>query len=104
MVFHKKTLIEELCVLDGLEEVRALVTEEKLRKTLVISELEKSPKWRSWRQQSRVLWLIEGDKCMKFFHWVTNSNRRNKSIEALHVSGYVSSDQFAIRGTHCAIL
>jgi hypothetical protein len=55
MVSHKKTLIEELCVLDGLEEVRALVTEEKLRKTLVISELEKSPKWRSWRQKSKVI-------------------------------------------------
>jgi hypothetical protein len=34
--------MEELCVLDGLEKVRALVDEEKLRKTFVISELEKS--------------------------------------------------------------
>jgi hypothetical protein len=34
--YHKKSLMEELRVLDGLEEVRALVDEEKLRKTLVI--------------------------------------------------------------------
>jgi hypothetical protein len=36
--------MQELSVLDGLEEVRALVDEdeEKLRKTLVINELEKN--------------------------------------------------------------
>jgi hypothetical protein len=34
--------MEELCVLDELEEVRVLVDEEKLRKTLVIRELEKN--------------------------------------------------------------
>lgn len=39
--FLKKSLMEELRVLDELEEVRVLVDEEKLRKTLVISELEK---------------------------------------------------------------
>jgi hypothetical protein len=40
--FLKKFLMEELCVLDELEEVRVLVDEEKLRKTLVIRELEKN--------------------------------------------------------------
>jgi hypothetical protein len=41
---HKETLMEGLCVLDGLEEVRALVAKEKLKKTLVIiDEMEKLP-------------------------------------------------------------
>jgi hypothetical protein len=74
--------MEELCVLNGLEEVRALIVEEKLRKSLVISELEKVNLIDeiSWRQKSTVLWLKEGDKCTKFFHRVANSNRRNNSI------------------------
>jgi hypothetical protein len=37
---YKNVLTEDLCVLDGLEEVRALLAKQKLRKSLVISELE----------------------------------------------------------------
>jgi len=46
----------------------------------------------SWRQKSRVLWLKEGDKCTKFFHWIANSNRRFNAIESLSVNGSISSD------------
>jgi hypothetical protein len=83
--------MEELCVLDGLEEVRALIVEEKLRKSLVISELEKVTLMEEirWRQKSTALWLKEGDKCTKFFHRVANSNRRNNSIEALSTNGSI---------------
>lgn len=42
MEIHKKALLEELCALERLEEVRAFVDEEKLRKSMVISELEKA--------------------------------------------------------------
>jgi hypothetical protein len=96
---HKKSLMEELHVLDGLEEVRALVDEEKLRKILVISELENALLMGeiSWRQNSRAFWLKEGDKCTKFFPWVANSNRRNNAIEVLAVDGPVSFDQSIIR-------
>jgi hypothetical protein len=69
--------MEKLCVLNGLEKVRALIAEEKLRKSLDISELEKV------RLMEEVIWLNKGDKCTKFFHRVTNSNRRNNSIEAV---------------------
>jgi hypothetical protein len=39
----------------------------------------------SWRQKSRVLWLKEGDKCTKFFHWIANSNRRSNAIESFQL-------------------
>lgn len=34
---------------------------------------------------------------MKFFHWVTNSNRINNSIEYLLINGTVSLDYIEIR-------
>jgi hypothetical protein len=89
----------ELNTLDSLEEERGLAPDEKLRKSLVISEPEKTTLLEeiSWRQKSRVLWLKEGDKCTKFFHRVANSNKRFNSIESLSINGSVSSDQSIIR-------
>jgi len=69
---HKKTLLEELRILDGLEEERALVAEEKLRKIMVISELEKATLLEeiSWWQKLRALWLKEGHKLFSI-EWLT---------------------------------
>jgi hypothetical protein len=99
MEFRKKALLDELNALDCLEEERGLISEEKLQKTVVISELEHATLQEeiSWRQKSRVLWLKEGDKCTKFFHWVANLNKRYNFIESLSVNGSVSSDQPIIR-------
>ena len=93
-----KARIEELEALDSLEGVRGLETEEKERKSLIISELEHSlQEVISWRQKSRIFWLKEGDHCTKFFHRVANSNKRSNSIESLSINGLVSSNQVAIR-------
>jgi hypothetical protein len=87
-----KNLMELLRVLDGLKEERVVVAKEKLRKIMVISELEKATLLEeiSWRQKSRSVWLKDGEM-------VTNSNRKNNSIELLLVNGLVSSNQPAIR-------
>jgi hypothetical protein len=37
----KKARLEELCALDRLEEERGLDSKEKLRKSLIVSDLEK---------------------------------------------------------------
>ena len=40
-----------------------------------------------------VLHLKEGDSNTRFFHRMTNSNRRNNGIENLMVNGSLSSNQ-----------
>ena len=41
----------------------------------------------------QVLHLKEGDSNARFFHRMTNSNRRNNGIENLMVDGSLSSNQ-----------
>jgi hypothetical protein len=78
--------------------MRSLGVEELAKKSEVVRELESVTLMEevSWRQKSRVLWLKEGDKCMKFFHQVANSNRRNNAIDSLLIDGRLSSNQAEI--------
>ena len=46
----------------------------------------------SWRKKSRVLWLREGDNS-KFFHKMTNFNRRKNYIDPLLIDGTFSTDR-----------
>jgi hypothetical protein len=56
-----------------------------MKKAAVVCVLERSTLMEevSWRQNSRVLWSREDDKCIKFFHTIANSNRRKNSIDSL---------------------
>jgi hypothetical protein len=96
----QKARLEDLCKLDRLEEEeRGLDFDELLKKNLIASDLERIilQEEISWRQKSKALWLKEGDKCTKFFHWIANSNRRSNFIESVSVNGSVTSAQPAIR-------
>ncbi|XP_077212822.1 uncharacterized protein LOC143847924 [Tasmannia lanceolata] len=47
----------------------------------------------SWRQRSRVKWLLEGDKNTAFFHAMASARRRRNKIESLEVEGEIVSDK-----------
>ncbi|XP_077219088.1 uncharacterized protein LOC143853239 [Tasmannia lanceolata] len=47
----------------------------------------------SWRQRSRVKWLLEGDKNTAFFHAMASARRRRNRIESLEVEGEIVSDK-----------
>ena len=81
--------------MDVKEETFILSVEEKLDQTNLRSDIEKLTLMEetSWRQKSRVLYLKEGDANTKFFHRMTNSNRKNNGIESVMVNGTLSSDQ-----------
>ena len=51
----------------------------------------------SWRQNSRVLWLKEGDNNTKIFYKIANSNRRRNLMEKLEVGDFVFSSDSDIR-------
>jgi hypothetical protein len=95
---QKRLLLENLQGLDVIEEERALRDEEKVRKTKAISDSKRSHTHGGgeFEAKSRTLKLIEDDKCMKFFHRMSNSNRRNNSIESLIVDGTISTDYIEI--------
>jgi hypothetical protein len=97
---NKRKLFEELQAFDAIEGCRTLVEEELLKKTEIVSEIERCSLLEevSWRQKLRVMWLKEGDKCTKFFHSIANSNRRYKSMDSLLI-GDTPSNQTEI-GEH----
>jgi hypothetical protein len=69
-----------------------------MKNAKIVSETERSTHMEevSWRQKSRILWLKEGDKCTKFFHIMTNSKRRNNSIDSLLIDGTISTNRSEI--------
>ena len=81
-------------VLDARKETYRLIAEEKLEQVNLRIDIEKLTLLEeiSWRQKSRVLHLKEGDANTKFFHRMTNSNRKNNGIESLMDNGTLSSD------------
>jgi hypothetical protein len=58
-----------------------------------LSRLQASISW----QQSRALWLKEGDANSKYFHSVMSSRRRSNAISSIHVDGVTLEGVSSIR-------
>lgn len=88
----KKELLEGIRELGSVDEGRSLEEEEKVRKTDMSRELEKTLLSEEiiWRQKSRALWLKEGDKNTKFFHRLANSRHKFNQVDSLSINGEVS--------------
>ena len=95
---RKNELLAQIQDLDLLKETRPLSVEEGVAKdqfktdyeyVLLLEEIK-------WRQTSKATWLWEGDKNIRFFHRVANSNRRFDLIDHLVVNGALTSDQTEI--------
>ena len=51
----------------------------------------------SWRQNSRELWLKEGDRNTGFFHKMANSHRRRNAINKVRINGSWLTEDIAIQ-------
>jgi hypothetical protein len=82
---------EVLCQLEAAQETRSLQLHEKdLRKWVKLKSLGLSSFQLSLpMQESRLLWLREGDASTKFFHAHANFRRRRNHISSLVVDGNV---------------
>jgi hypothetical protein len=93
-----KERVDESKALESTAEGGGLNEEERERKRQLCRDLERAllQEEISWRQKSRIKWLKEGDKCIKFFYLMANSNKRYNTIDSLHIDGVLSSDPVAI--------
>jgi hypothetical protein len=97
----KKSLLEEIQVLDGLEEERLFVEKQRVRRAKAKVDLENVVLMQeiSWWQKSRGTWIKEGNHNTRFFHRLANSYKRNNFISSLCIDASVTSDQEEIKDT-----
>lgn len=86
---QKKTIVEEMALLDKRNEEVGLTEEECMRNKELLGEL-----WKTSRinesipcQKAHSKWLKEGDRNSKYFHSCINWWRRSNSLVGLHIDG-----------------
>ena len=89
MSFRKICLLTELLDLDSKEGQWALSQEEESRRVITKVDIEflASLEEISWRQNSKALFIKEGDNNTRIFHRLANSHRRTNFIRTVEVDG-----------------
>uniref|UniRef100_A0A2N9GAG5 Reverse transcriptase domain-containing protein n=1 Tax=Fagus sylvatica TaxID=28930 RepID=A0A2N9GAG5_FAGSY len=96
---RKKEVMTEIGRLDEQEFQGVLSDEERVQRAQLRTEWDSLAHLDeiSWQQKSRVLWLREGDNNTKFFHKMTNSNRRRNRVQVIEVEGRLYDVEADIR-------
>ena len=86
---NKKSARAKVVAWDAIESERPFFPEELGTRMIALEEFKK---WSlleetSWRQKSREIWLKEGDRNTGFFHRMTNSHKKNNTIERIRIGG-----------------
>ncbi|XP_077215810.1 uncharacterized protein LOC143850444 [Tasmannia lanceolata] len=82
-----KLIALEECGLSSEEDWQELGNVKQEHKGLLLQEEI------SWRQKSRVKWLVEGDKNTAYFHAMASARRRSNRIESISVNGALISSK-----------
>ena len=79
---NKNSALQQVEYWDGVKEAK-----DAFNKWVLMEEVH-------WRQQSRELWLKEGDRNTGFFHRMANAHRRNNSLDRIMTNGeWLTEDQ-----------
>ena len=87
IVLRKEMALNQVAGWDRLEETRPLTEEEQGARQAAREDFKK---WilfeeTSWRQKSRELWLLEGDKNTAYFHKMANAHKRRFSLNRIKI-------------------
>ena len=52
-----------------------------------------------WRQRSRIQWIKNDDKNMKYFHRMATTHKRINTIESLNINGELFSEPAEIKNS-----
>ena len=95
VAFRKKSLLIELLDIDMREEMQVLTQEDKARRLVVKSDIDFLAPLEeiSWRQNSKALFIKEGDNNTRFFHRIANSHRRTNQIMGVEVDDVLFKEE-----------
>ena len=94
-----KNLEDEIQKYDDLSNERDLNLDEIENRKVAQIELWKwiKRKEQYWAQNSRILWLKEGDRNSKFFHTIASNKKRRNSIASIEIDGQPVNDPSQIK-------
>ncbi|KAJ9556808.1 hypothetical protein OSB04_011422 [Centaurea solstitialis] len=90
---------KKLNVLETLEEVVGLLSEERVEKDLFLKNLRELEEREllDLKQKAKVNWLKQGDENSRFFHTMVNARRRKNRMHGLSINGVWSNEPSSLK-------